>query len=372
MRWYLLFLSTIFSFSLQAQIPHDQCENARELSLGEYLPSEDNQQATVTETETPEPRPASCIQTFENDLWYKVYTIPGYRFYKASITPLSCNTPAGLQALVIEGSSCESGDFIYRACVNPHAEQALNLIWEDSVAGNPYLIYVDGYDGTECVFSVKVEGFEEDPRSVRDVENLEVDYDEPTEIYEAANPEILFTNNEAVISWDAKTNEDVKLFLVERVMNFGKRKTGYVAGKVKPSSTVGLGGNQRYEFADQRPYTSDKEYCYRIVRVNSQGKKAYSEPLCVTARMNEDFYISPVFPTQNQNTYVIRYRNEKKQDLTYVLLDEKEEELKRYVRKKEPKGEGSITIDMSPYTPGIYFLKVQGKDESFLRKFTFE
>ena len=39
-------------------------------------------------------------------------------------------------------------------------------------------------------------------------------------------------------------------------------------------------------------------------------------------------------------------------------------------REKEPKRDGQIRIDMNPYETGVYFLKVEGKSEYYLRRFT--
>ena len=71
-----------------------------------------------------------------------------------------------------------------------------------------------------------------------------------------------------------------------------------------------------YTFIDDRDFYSGSKYCYRIVKVNSEGKKAYAEPQCVEARVIEDFFVSPVYKDTGEGMYKIMLRNKKKQDLT--------------------------------------------------------
>ena len=69
---------------------------------------------------------------------------------------------------------------------------------------------------------------------------------------------------------------------------------------------------------------------------------------------------------------MIKFRNFRRQDLVFSVLDANETYLKGLTRPKEPKGDGTITIDMSEYAPGTYFLRVEGKEGLFLRKFVVE
>jgi hypothetical protein len=70
--WLMIFLFLrVFGW---AQAPeHDACTQALTLSLGTFLPQENNAGATTTAVETPEGEPVTCIKTFENDLWVSIY-----------------------------------------------------------------------------------------------------------------------------------------------------------------------------------------------------------------------------------------------------------------------------------------------------------
>ncbi|MEZ4850618.1 MAG: hypothetical protein R3B93_18785 [Bacteroidia bacterium] len=293
-----------------------------------------------------------------------------YDYYKVIVSPLSCNTPAGLQGMIIQADECESSRFIYRACANPYAEVSFEMVIEDSVPGNRYLIYIDGYDGTQCVFNLKLEGSQANPQSTEDIRRLQNDYGNPPPLFEPDNYRTEFLNNESTIYWSAPASEDVDIFLIEKYIETPITSYGRVIGTVEPMAVVAMDETPVYSFTDRRPFTDEEKCCYRIVKVNSQGKKSYSEPICLIANLTEDFYISPVEYTGEPGFYYINFRNYKKQDLVFSILDRNEEILKQMTREKEPKRDGQIRIDMNPYETGVYFLKVEGKSEYYLRRFT--
>ena len=370
MRIFFVCVYCLLCFCRISAQPNDRCTLAIEIKAGQVFFDQNNERATTFEGETPKPIPVSCIETFENDLWYRFTATEEHRFYEIEITTTACNFPTGLQGLIIEAENCDSEQYVYKACANPHSEIPFKLYLENPVPGKNYFIYIDGFDGTECVFSVSLDGYKENPLSGQDYKSVENDFSQVEPSFFPEVYEVSFMNNETTIRWSASTEDDVLYFLIEGMLNVhSKSPYGRILGRVEPTHTVGSELEATYEFVDNKSFYSDLDYCYRIVWVNSAGEKAYSEIQCVKAHLIEDFHVSPVYPTEDAGMYKIILKNRKRQTLVFSILDEHQKELKKMIRKREPKQEGVISIDMKAYSPGIYFLKVEGKDAFYLRKF---
>ena len=366
----------LYSFSsLFAQIPpNDVCAQALEIEPGMVLSQENNAQATTTHTETPEATPASCIETFENDLWYKFTAQEGHRLYEVIIDPLGCNTPAGMQAMIIESVDCEAENFIYRACANPRQGAKLKLFLEEPEAGKTYLIYADGFDGTECVYSLELKAHRTAQPNPDDTKFLQNDYRKVVEPdFFPDNYELAFMNNEATIQWSANVETDVEWFLVERMSNVNTNSPfGKVISRIKPAHAVGAEESQLYSYTDSKAFFNGAKYCYRIVKIHTSGAKSYAESLCSEARIIESFHISEVVPAPGKGIYQTVLKSHKRQSLTFKIFDREMTILKEMSKKYSGKDEGLFTIDMNAYPPGTYFLRVENKDEFFLRKFAVE
>ena len=358
--------------TLSAQTPpHDLCAQALEIQPGMVLNQENNARATTTHTETPDASPASCIETFENDLWYKFTAQEGHLLYEVIMEPLACNTPAGMQAMIIESPDCEAENFIYRSCANPRQETKLKLFLEEPIAGKTYLIYADGFDGTECVFTLELiahKTAQPDPEDTRFFQNDYRIVPEPD--FFPNNYEISFLNNEMTIQWSAESEMDVEWFLVERMANMGTNSPfGQVVGRIKPVHAVGSEEARIYTFTDSKAFADGVKYCYRIVKVRADGKKSYAENLCVEARIIESFHIGEVLPAPGKGVYQIVLKSRKRQTLTFTVFDENMKELKKMSKRYSSKDEGYFTVDMNAYSPGTYFLRVENNEAFFLRKF---
>ncbi len=373
-RILLIFLLGPWWMPLWSQTPlHDACTQALTIQVGAFLPQEDNRTATTTPSETPEAEPVTCIKTFENDLWYQFTTEAEYTHYEVVIDPIFCNTPAGLQAMVIRAEDCDATTYEYKACVNPYAEASISMVFREEEAGVNYLIYVDGYDGTVCSFRLRLNGHQGDPREPREIGQEQQDYSGPPPTLDLEDFQARVINNEVQLNWTAATEDATRFFLVQRVYRQGQPNTyGKNLATIEAVNTVGADLTASYEYIDQRAFLDEETYCYRIVSVDAEGNKAYADITCVEIALNEDFFISPVYPSDQPDLYVIKFRNFRKQDLKFSVLDEEQQYLKGLTRTKEPKGDGTITINMADYPAGIYFLAVEGKSESFLRKFMVE
>ena len=191
-------MGPLFSFS--QIIPNDLCDRAIPLEFDQLISGQDNSRATTTDLEIPEAQPVSCIKTFENDLWYSFTTVPTLYYYEVEIRPHSCNTPAGLQAMIIRADECSAETFEYKACNNPYAERTLRMYMQETQHSLKHYIYVDGYDGTKCVFDIILRAYENDPRTVDELKKVENDYGKAPPIFEPPVFDVSFANNEATIS----------------------------------------------------------------------------------------------------------------------------------------------------------------------------
>lgn len=352
-----------------SQPGHDLCERAIDISPGEILYDQTNRGAATSVGEIPEGTPVSCIQTFENDVWYRLLTDTAYLWYQIEIQPYECSTPAGLQAMVVETESCDAGEFIYKDCANPRETGHVTMFVDASDLKASLLIYVDGYDGTECGFMISVKGFDEDPRSMDDIRQSEMDYESPPPYYEPVSAALKFENNVAVISWEDESLSSTALFQVQRSSLYSGRTVGTVVGTVEPRQTVGSELTTYYEYIDLRAFRTETEYCYRIVRIDDRGAKAYSAPLCAESILLQTFWVSDVFLSSTPGTYEVQYNTKKKQDLRFALMNEAGEELKALVKRREPKGDGIVQIDMSEYPTGEYVLEVSTDEGAYRRRF---
>lgn len=352
-----------------SQPGHDFCEQAIDIAPGETLYNQTNRGAATALGEIPEGTPVTCIQTFENDVWYRLIADTAYSWYQIDIQPYECSTPAGLQAMVVETESCDAGTFIYKDCANPRETGNVTMFVDTSDLQASLLIYVDGYDGTECGFTISVKGFTEDPRSIEDIRQSEMDYQSPPPYYEPVSASLKFENNVALISWEDESLSSTVLFQVQRSYLYGSRIVGTVVGTVVPRQTVGSELTTYYEYIDLRAFREETEYCYRIVRIDDRGAKAYSEPLCAESILIQTFWASDVFPSSIPGTYEVQYNTKKKQDLRFSLKNEAGEELKALVKKREPKGDGIVQIDMTAYPVGEYVLEVSAEEGNYRRRF---
>ncbi|MCS7074237.1 MAG: hypothetical protein NZ108_07205, partial [Bacteroidia bacterium] len=143
----------------QSLIPsNDNCENPKQLFFNQLLSKETNEFATLASpTQLPKPIPVTCIQSFENELWYWFHTA-SFTNVKVTIAAKKCNTPLGLQALLFEGKTCNREQYIYKACSNKQTVDTILILGTQLKPNQDYLLLVDGYDGTICEFDILLTG----------------------------------------------------------------------------------------------------------------------------------------------------------------------------------------------------------------------
>lgn len=386
MPHYLLFILTlVISWSShgllagQGTPTNDACAKAIPIEPGQKISGQNNMSATVGfEFETPATFETTCIQTIENDMWYKFSSEEAYEFYEVVISTAGCNTPAGLQALLIRSDDCNNKHYIYRACANKINTDTIFLYLHEPQAGLNYLIYVDGYDGTMCDFEVELRGKKRLAPS--DYRNLRFDYELDVPVtYDLPELKTDFLNNQVVIEWEAEADEDISFFFVELLPDLGPdlddaSRYARVVGILEKRAFVDA---QRtfYEFRDYiTPFQDDKTYSYRIVRIDGQGNRAASSTFSIKSRMIETFFVADVRETPEKGIYTVHYINrKKKQNYNISVTDSEGKRLKNMTLPKVPLSDGDVKIDMREYDPGIYFFEMSDGKQAFKRQFnTFE
>lgn len=368
----VLFCSTGWGQGLKPD--NDDCQNAIPLHIGQYLANISNSTATVSHPlQAPKTIPATCIQTLENDLWYSFTTEDKYAYYEVVIIAKACNTPAGLQAMLIRSDDCNSEHYLYRACSNKQTMDTIKLFMRNPGAGQRHLIYVDGYDGTICDFDIWLRGREY--ISPLDYRYLRYDYD-LSEVPYGLPPQLEtgFRNNMAFLSWTGSAEKEVAYYVVERFMDQEDLIEGseylQVVGIIDPRNFAGS-GEVWYEFEDFiSSFEQGEDYRYRIVSVDMDGGREVSEDITIKARLIEDFFVSEVKNTPEENVFAIIYINKrKKQDFYLSVTNEAGEVVKetRMEGVKEPDGE--VTMHMEEFPAGTYYFKMGNGKESFVRSF---
>ena len=350
------------------------CAKAIELASGDRLNGHSNEDATISlDYECPATMEATCIQTIENDIWYKFKAAEDVEMYEVQIIAGFCTTPAGLQALLIKADGCSAAHFVYRGCSNKINTDTIKLFLDAPEAGQNYFVWIDGYDGTVCEFEIALL-----PRPAKrpaDYRFMRFDYaslDEPTELQ--ADLDIAFANNAATLHWTADQKEGNSLFIIELLPDLAEldkaSRYARVVGFLEAKNLVGQGRHD-YSFTDfVTPYNQDKTYRYRIVLVDEDGKRTVSQTIETKARLIENYEVREVKPAAEPGKYMVHYINRKKgQRFDVSVEDAKGVQVKHMSLDNQPIQDGDISIDMSTFPPGEYYFIMKSGRDSFRRAF---
>lgn len=377
---YLLILTCATAAAATAQFPgqmpppHDMCAKAIEVVPGDILPGHTNADATPSlDYERPAVWENTCIQTIENDVWYKFKAEEGALLYEVQIVAGFCTTPAGLQALLIKADGCSASTFIYRGCSNKINRDTIKLFLPDPEPGQNYFIWVDGYDGTVCEFEISLRA--KKAMLYPDYRLLRFDYtlDDPKTL-DLLDFTQNFANNAPSFSWSAEASEVPDLYIIELLPDLTElnddSKYARVVGFVDPHHYVGSGGSH-YSFTDYvTPFEQGKSYRYRVVAVDANGGRRSTQDFQVRAKLVESFDVREVKAAAEPGKFTAHYVNRKKgAKFNVSVQDAAGKQVKFMVLDNEPQRDGDITIDMSALPHGEYtFIMANGKD-SFRRIF---
>lgn len=361
---FLLFCLTGFSltFGQNPDLPHDECFHAKELPENQWL-EQDNYQATLSSENTRPPKyPGTCIQTFENDLWYKFETQAG-REYQITIVHHTCSTPAGLQALLIKGEICDQKQFQIMNCSNRKIADTIKIFFTSPPEKTAWLLYVDGYDGTTCSFDLELR---QAPGVQYRPENLAYNRFYTDTLCEVLplNLSVKFENNQAVLSWTDAQADQSQAYIIEKINAYTIERMGAITPQA-----LAAGYQENYTFQDQSSlYNDGNPYSYRISRIDQNGNRTCSERISGQAKITREFFVTEPVSTSTRGIYKVSYFNKKKQDYTIAILDIDYRVLKAIKIKKLELGESVSQLDLREYPAGIYYFRMSTEKDTFIRK----
>ena len=364
LRLIILYFGFLFLIGqVFAQAPaHDECYQAKDLPENEWL-EEDNYQASLSPENTRPPRfPATCIQTYENDLWYRFET-QGFAEYQITIVHNTCNTPAGLQALLIQGAECDTKKYSIQACSNRKIADTIKLFFSSPKEPQSWLLYVDGYDGTLCSYDLQLK---KAPGAAYSMENLAYNkfYTDTNCTELPLNLNIKFENNKPILKWQDAESNLVNAYLIERVFKNSIEKIGVIIPE-----PLAVGYQESFQYIDKASlFDEGSSYTYRISRIDKEGNRTCSEKISGLAQVTREFFVTEPIYSGQPGFYKVSYFNRKKQDYTLAILDEQYSTLKSITIKKLEIGESISQLDLSSYPPGVYYFRMSNGKIEFVRK----
>ncbi|GIV44445.1 MAG: hypothetical protein KatS3mg035_1568 [Bacteroidia bacterium] len=323
-------------FTYAQKPPNDDCSSPIPLKINEWLKEQNNQLATINKGELPPPVPNSCINTFENDLWYSIETQNLNTPLQIIIYPFVCNTPAGVQAILYSTYDCKSLSQNFMACATKDVGDTIKFVVPNPKEYTKLMLYIDGFDGTICQFHLGAFSLET-YHPFDFCKYLRFDY-----IPRSANwkqpLQIKTQNNQLKIQW-AHENPDVLGYALQIQM-----KNGY--------KTLSCFNAQNYTFANQNlmeyifnPDQLDTEKkCFRLLAYY-KNEIWTSSDYCIEPKIIQNFWVSLPQPSQNQGEFRYIYKVFKPQKATIRLKNAKGNILKfKEISLKKGNFEGSISV----------------------------
>jgi hypothetical protein len=349
---FFIFLIAILSLStLYPQKPtNDDCNTPLTLKLNQWI-DQNNEQATINKSELPQAVPYTCVNTFENDLWYVIPTQNITSPLIIIIYPYLCNTPAGVQAILYSQYDCKNLNNNILYCFTKDVSDTVKFVVARPNEFEKLMLYVDGFDGTICQFKIGV--FElTDYHPFDFCKYLRFDY--VTRTNQWKQPLNLFTkNNQIFIQW-AHENPDVLGYAIQI-----KMQNGY--------KTLSCFNAQNYVFVNQNfidyvfnPDQLDTEKkCFRLL-VYYKNEIIASPDYCIEPKVIKDFWVSPPkYLNNNEFTYI--YKLLKSTNATIVLKNSEGKIVKsKTIKIQKGNYEGSISIDGLPKSQYFFQFCVNG------------
>ncbi len=335
-------------FNIFSQKPvNDDCANPILLKMNEWLNYQTNAFATIHKNELPPPVPYSCINTFENDLWYLIESLTLKKPIQIIIYPFLCNTPAGVQVILYGHYDCKNLSENFIACATKDIGDTIRFIIPNPSDYPKLMLYVDGFDGTICQFNVGL--FELSNYLPFDFcKYLRFDYVKRNPNWKQPL-EFINQNNQIKIRW-VHENPDI--------LGYGlqiKMQNGY--------KTLSCFNAHNYTFVNQNfmeylfnPDQLDTEKkCFRLL-VYYQNQIYTTSDYCIDPKVIKDFWVSPPKPTSNPVEFIYIYKVNKAQKAQIRLKNSEGNIFKtKEIKLKKGNFEGNISLQGLP--KGNYFFE---------------
>ncbi len=334
---------------------NDNCYYPIPLKINEWLKDQNNQFASINKNELPPAVPNSCINTFENDLWYSIETQNAQKPLQIIIYPFLCNTPAGVQSILYSSYDCKNLSQNFIACATKDVGDTIKFNIHNPQQYSKLMLYIDGFDGTICQFTIGVFELEE-YHPFDFCKYLRFDYLNRTPNWKQPL-QINSHNNQLKIQWTHE-NPDILGYALQI-----KMQNGY--------KTLSCFNAQNYTFANQNfleyifnPDQLDSEKkCFRLLAYYKNDIWTSSD-YCVEPKVINNFWVSPPKPSSQSNEYSYVYKVFKNQKATIRLKNSKGEIVKsKNITLKKGSFEGNINIAGLPKSD--YFFEFCVDNECF-------
>ncbi|MEO6328648.1 MAG: T9SS type A sorting domain-containing protein [Ginsengibacter sp.] len=159
-------------------------------------------------------------------------------------------------------------------------------------------------------------------------------------------------NNHVSLTWITTDELNTKQFIIESNNN----STSFThIGNVAAQSTSGI---HQYSFIDTRPLTGNS--IYRLKMIDKDGNFTYSNIVSIKAD-NGAFRFS-AYPNPAKNTFNLKTLSVKNNEITLFVINQGGELIMRKIVYLT-NGENIIPLDVSNWSVGSYFLKVNSKND---------
>lgn len=284
---------------LSGQPAHNDCQTPLLLPLNQWAAIQSNHQATINVEHLPPAVPYSCINTFENDLWFVFENNYQATPFQVVIIPLQCNTPAGVQAVLYDQYNCRDLQNHILACATKDFGDTVRLIAENPQNIQKAMIYVDGYDGTQCEFKIGVFAIP-NFHPLDFCHYIRFDYAHPSNTYDFPFS-IQQKNNQLHLVWEPSEQNILGYALQVKMKNGFKTLSCFQANEAVYQK------KQPFQYIFNPDEMDNQTYCFRLL-VYQQDKTYASQEECFTPKPITAFWVSPPQPTQNPNEFKYLYK----------------------------------------------------------------
>jgi len=342
---YSLVLLISFSFLYSQRPINDDCRTPLTLPINQWI-EQSNHDATLNFNELPPAVPFSCINTFENDLWYQINTTNLKQPIRIILYPYQCNTPAGVQSILYSTYNCKELNKNILYCFTKDVGDTIQFIIPEPQLYENLMLYVDGFDGNICQFKIGVFILEE-YHPFDFCKYMRFDYLDRLPNWKQP---LLFNtqNNRIHIQWTHES-PDILGYAVQI-----KMKNGY--------KTLSCFNAQNYTFANQNfmeylfnPDQLDtQKVCFRLLAFY-KNEIMTSSDYCTQPKVIKNFWVSnPKLIQPNEYLYI--YKFNKSQKATIRLKNSQGEIVKSKVFKVS-KGNFEDTISLQGLPKSNYIFE---------------
>jgi len=168
--------------------------------------------------------------------------------------------------------------------------------------------------------------------------------------------------NEAKISWSTTSELNNKAFIIEYSLD---GNTFLVAGKIAITNPNKLGLNQ-YQFTHKLNTGLPETIYYRIKQEDIDGNYSYSKT--ISLQNSNPWYIGSVYPNPFNTNFWVNISTQPNSQNTFEVYNITGKLL--FSETKIISGSQAISMDLSAYQPGLYFLIISeaGSNNSYIQK----